>query len=191
MNIQKAFYDLRNWRYKAVHKAGKNTLEIFPEKELAAALAEEDFTNVHFSVVLTATGWNPVDPGDDEDVPGDVIEDLFGGDLDEGLEFEDMLARLFFSVELMRGKPVSTLVTYKSKEDWVCEPGDRQADFQAVQQLHEAVLFHLGRLGHAPVPCPFDKAHYTAFRERMGLEDSRMARSIWAADEGTAAKERN
>lgn len=56
MNIQKAFYDLKNWRYKAVHKAGKNTLEIFPEKELAAALAEEDFTNVHFSVVLTATG---------------------------------------------------------------------------------------------------------------------------------------
>lgn len=191
MNLRKAFYDLKNWRYDAVHKGGKNTLEIFPEKELAAALAGEDFPNVRLFVELMATGWSPVDPGEEDNVPGDVVVELLDGDEDDELAFEDELARLFYSVELMRRKPASTLVTYKSKEDWVCDPGDREADFKKVQQLHEAVVFHLSRLGKAPIPCPFDKADYTAFRERMGLEDSRQVRSLWAARGGATPKKRD
>lgn len=191
MNAQTAFYDLKNWRYHAVDKGGKNTLEIFPEKKLAQALEEEGFSLTGFSLVMTASGYEQINPGEEDLAPGDVIEELFGGELDEGLEFEDRLMRLFYSVELLRRNPAGTLVTYKTKEDWVCDPRDRQADFKQVQQLHEAVFFHLNRLGCPLVERPFDRADYTAFRERVGLEDSRQARAVWASSRGAQAKKRD
>lgn len=184
--LRTAFYDLKNWRHGIFISLDGTVMRIEPEEGLAEMLKEEDFSDVALKADKRGDVWEPVNPSDEEEAPGDVVGELFGGTLDDELAFEDALLMTFRYVVMMGSLDGGAVVTYRTAQEWACEhePEEREEDFETVRRVVDAAVFHLRRLGADFRELPFDREDYERFLERKGLPDNRAARAAWASGRG-------
>lgn len=183
--LRTAFYDLKNWRHAIFINEKGTIMRIEPDERLAAMLKgeDEDFSDVGLQVRMQGDVWEPIDPSDEDVVPGDVVADLFGETVDDELAFEDALLMTFRYVVMMGSQEGGTIVTYRTAQEWAC--GDEtEENFETAKRVTEAVIYHLRRLGADFRECPFDKEDYERFLDRQGLVDDRTARAMWASGKG-------